>query len=80
MNYQEIAEQRTGKKYRNLEVLNSYFVGKDGLHYFYEVILVDPERPEIKNDRTISWIEKSKNKGRVFRGMTSSGKKSRGLG
>ena len=79
MNYQEIAEQRTGKKYRNLEVLNSYFVGKDGLHYFYEVILVDPERPEIKNDRTISWIEKSKNKGRVFRGMTSSGKKSRGL-
>src|SRR3989344_6271227 len=58
MNYQWIAEQRTARKYRNLEVLNSYIIGKDGLHYFYEVILVDPERPEIKNDRKISWIGK----------------------
>lgn len=79
MNYQEIAEHRTARKYRNLEVLNSYYLGKDGIYYFFEVILVDPERPEIKNDKTISWIAKPENRGRVFRGLTSSGKKSRGL-
>jgi len=79
MNYQWIAEQRAAKKYRNLEVLNSYKIGKDGVYYFFEVILVDVERPEIKNDKTISWICSSANRGRVFRGLTSAGKKSRGL-
>src|SRR3972149_7418941 len=29
MNYQWIAEQRVGKKFTNLEVLNSYQIGKD---------------------------------------------------
>ena len=79
MSYQWIAEQRAGRKFTNLEVLNSYFIGKDGIFYFYEVILVDPERPEIKNDKTMNWIGKPANRGRVFRGLTSSGKKSRGL-
>ncbi|MFH1311034.1 MAG: 50S ribosomal protein L15e [Nanoarchaeota archaeon] len=79
MNYQWIAEQRAARKYRNLEVLNSYLLGKDGVHYFYEVILVDPERPEIKNDSRINWIAKPENRGRVFHGLTSAGKKARGL-
>ena len=79
MNYKWIAEQRAGRKFKNLEVLNSYNIGKDGIHYFYEVILVDPERPEIKSDKQLSWISKPSNKGRVFRGLTSAGKKSRGL-
>ena len=79
MNYQWIAEQRVARKYRNLEVLNSYQVGKDGVHYFYEVILVDPQLPEIKNDKTINWISKPENRGRAFRGLTSAAKKSRGL-
>jgi large subunit ribosomal protein L15e len=79
MNYQWIAEQRAGRKYKNLEVLNSYQIGKDGLHYFYEVILIDPQRPEIKNDKTINWITKPANEKRVFRGLTSAAKKSRGL-
>ena len=79
MNYKWIAEQRVAKKYANLEVLNSYLIGKDGKHYFYEVILIDPERPEIKNDPKTNWITKPANKGRVFRGLTSAGKKSRGL-
>lgn len=79
MNYQWIAEQRAGRKYENLEVLNSYQIGKDGLHYFYEIILVDPAKPEIKNDRTINWITKPANKARVFRGLTSAAKKSRGF-
>ena len=79
MNYQWIAEQRVARKYRNLEVLNSYQIGKDGVHYFYEVILVDPQRPEIKNDKKMVWITKPENKGRAFRGLTSAAKKSRGL-
>tara|TARA_Y100000031_G_C8126327_1_gene340668 strand:- start:256 stop:828 length:573 start_codon:yes stop_codon:yes gene_type:complete len=79
MNYKWIAEQRVNRKFKNLEVLNSYLIGKDGISYFYEVILVDPQRPEIKSDRTLNWISKPGNKGRVFRGLTSAGKRSRGL-
>jgi large subunit ribosomal protein L15e len=79
MSYRWIAEQRVASKHKNLEVLNSYEVGKDGINYFYEVICVDPERPEIKNDKTLNWITKGSNKNRVFRGLTSSANKSRGL-
>jgi len=79
MNYKWIAEQRVARKYKNLEVLNSYQIGKDGVHYFYEVILVDPQRPEIKNDKTINWISKAGNRKRAMRGLTSAAKKSRGL-
>ena len=77
MNYKWIAEQRVANKYRNLEVLNSYPIGKDGVNYFYEVILVDIQRPEIKNDKKLNWILESKK--RAMRGLTSSAKKSRGL-
>ncbi len=79
MNYKWIAEQRVGRKFKNLEVLNSYLIGKDGINYFYEVISVDPQRPEIKNDKKINWITDLKNKKRVLRGLTSAAKKSRGL-
>ena len=79
MNYRWIAEIRVQNKYKNLEVLNSYLIGKDGQHYFFEVICVDPSKPEIKNDRTMKWITKPEHKKRVLRGLTSAGKKSRGL-
>ena len=79
MNYKWIAEQRVARKYTNLEVLNSYLIGKDGINYFFEVILVDKSRPEIKNDKTINWICSPKNKKRALRGLTSAAKKSRGL-
>ncbi len=79
MNYRWIAESRVQKRYPNLEVLNSYLIGKDGIHYFYEVICVDPERPEIKNDPVINWITKPVNRNRVLRGLTSAAKKARGL-
>ena len=79
MSYKWIAEQRAARKYKNLEVLNSYQIGKDGMNFFFEVIMVDPSKPEIKNDKTINWIGKSGNKNRVMRGLTSAGKKSRGL-
>lgn len=79
MSYKWIAEQRAARKYKNLEVLNSYEIGKDGMHYFYEVICVDPAKAEIKNDKNLNWITKPKNQNRPMRGLTSAGKKSRGL-
>lgn len=79
MNYKWIAEQRADKKYDNLEVLNSYLIGKDGIHFFYEIIMVDPNKQEIKNDKKINWICKPKNQKRAIRGLTSAAKKSRGL-
>ncbi|MEK6918897.1 MAG: 50S ribosomal protein L15e [Nanoarchaeota archaeon] len=79
MSYQWVAEGRAQKKYPNLEVLNSYQTGKDGKHYFYEVIMIDPDKPEITNDQNTSWIVRNSNKNKVFRGLTSAGKKSRGL-
>jgi large subunit ribosomal protein L15e len=79
MSYKWIAEQRVARKYKNLEVLNSYQIGKDGMHYFFEVICVDPSKPEIKSDRTTKWITKGGNKKRGLRGLTSAATKSRGL-
>lgn len=78
-NLRWIAEMRGIKKYPNLEVLNSYFVGKDGKYKYYEIIMVDPHHPAIKNDSHYNWICSNKNKGRVFRGLTSAGKKARGM-
>ena len=79
MSYKWIAEQRVDKKYANLEVLNSYMLGKDGMNYFYEVICVDPSKQEIITDRTTSWITKKSNQTRAIRGLTSAATKSRGL-
>ena len=79
MSYQWVAEIRAAGHYRNLEVLNSYQIGKDGKHYYFEVIMVDPERPEIKTDKDVRWIIMPENRHRAERGLTSAGKKSRGL-
>lgn len=79
MNYQWVAEIRAARKYPTLEVLNSYEVGKDGQHAFYEVIMVDKTKPEIKSDRTLGWMTNGKNNKRAERGLTSAAKKSRGL-
>jgi large subunit ribosomal protein L15e len=79
MSYKWIAEQRTEKKFKNLIALNSYLIGKDGMHYFFEVILVDPTKQEIKSDKQVGWVAKPGNKKRAMRGLTSAGTKSRGL-
>jgi large subunit ribosomal protein L15e len=66
-----IGEERTARKFPNLEVLNSYWVWQDGLNKWYEVILVDlTVLPE---------LNLGKGRGRVFRGLTSAGRKVRGL-
>lgn len=74
-----MAEERAQKKYPNLEVLNSYWIGSDGQYKYYEVILLDPHHPGIKNDRELGWVGDRSQRGRVFRGLTSAGKNSRGL-
>jgi large subunit ribosomal protein L15e len=74
-----IAEERAGKKFPNLEVLNSYWVGEDGRRKWFEIIMVDPKHPSIKADRDINWICQGQHTRRVFRSMTSAGKKVRGL-
>lgn len=79
MNYKWIAEQRASRKFSNLEVLNSYKIGKDGINYFYEIIMIDTTRPEIKNDDNLNKIGVGANNNRANRGLTSAGKKSRGL-
>jgi len=72
-----IAEERASKKYPNMEILNSYYVGETGKYKWYEVILVDRAHPVIKSDKKISWI--TNKRGRAYRGLTSAGKKGRGL-
>ncbi len=62
---QRAGEEKVARVFSNLEVLNSYWVGQDGVKKYFEVILVDrkflPGAP----------------KGRAFRGLTSAGKKGR---
>ncbi|EWG07288.1 MAG: 50S ribosomal protein L15e [Candidatus Aramenus sulfurataquae] len=77
--YRWIAEEKAARKFPNLEVLGSYYVGEDGLYKYYEVILVDPNHPVIKADKDLKWLQDPANRRRVFRGLTSAGKKARGL-
>jgi len=79
MNYQWVAEIRAERKYSNLEVLNSYYLGKDGKYYFFEVIMLDPNAREIASDKDLKWILSDKNRMRAQRGLTSAARKSRGL-
>ena len=76
---QRIAEERTSRKYPNMEVLNSYWVAEDGKRKWYEIILVEPTNPVIKSDKNLNWVGNPANTRRVFRGLTSAGKKGRGL-
>lgn len=73
-----IAEERGQKKFPNLEVLNSYWVGEDGKYKWFEVIFVNPREPAIKRDKNIKWIAEPANRRRVFRALTAAGKRARG--
>jgi large subunit ribosomal protein L15e len=78
-NIQRIAEERAARKYPNLRVLNSYWVGEDGSQKWHEIILVDPNHAAIRNDDDLNWICDDAHDGRAFRGLTGAGKKNRGL-
>ena len=73
---QVIAEQRTSRKFSNLEVLDSYWVAEDGNRKWFEVIVVDPDHSEIQSDDDLKWIADDRN--RAERGVTPAAKTSRG--
>ncbi len=77
--YKLIAEERAARKFKNCEVLNSYHVLEDGVHKWFEVIMVDRAHPSIKSDKQLGWVAEPKHRGRVHRGKTSSGRKMRAL-
>ena len=77
LSYQTVAEQRANKKFPNCEVLNSYYIAKDGVSYWFEIILIDRAHPQIQADAVLQRI--AAQRGRVYRGLTSSGRRSRGL-
>ena len=78
-NLQSLAEEKVGRRYNNLRVLNSYWINQDAVMKYYEVICVDPSHQKIRNDPRIQWICNPVHKHRELRGLTSAGRKSRGL-
>jgi len=62
---QRQAEEKAARVFKNLEVLNSYWVGQDGTKKFFEVILVERK------------LLPGAAKGRAFRGLTSAGRRGR---
>jgi len=77
---QSVAEERVGRKCGGLRVLNSYWVGEDSTYKYFEVILVDPSHKTIRTNPDDQWICKPQSKHREMHGLTSAGRKSRGLG
>jgi len=76
---QSKAEERVSRRTGNLRVLNSYWVNQDGTYKYYEVILVDPSHNAIRKDPRINWLTKPVHKHRELKGLTATGRKSRGL-
>ncbi|KAK9144354.1 hypothetical protein Sjap_004257 [Stephania japonica] len=52
---------------------------QDSTYKYFEVILIDPAHNAIRNDPRINWICNPVHKHRELRGLTSTGKKYRGL-
>ena len=75
--HQWTAEIRANKKYPNCEVLNSYLAGEDSDFRWYEVILLDRNHPAVLADSVYRTVVSRKS--RVLRGLTSAGRKTRGL-
>ncbi|KAJ8754709.1 hypothetical protein K2173_011124 [Erythroxylum novogranatense] len=74
-----VAEERAGRKLGGLRVLNSYWINEDSTYKYFEVILVDVAHNAIRNDPRINWLCNPVHKHRELRGLTSAGKKNRGL-
>jgi large subunit ribosomal protein L15e len=74
---QAIAEQRASRKFTNTIALNSYFIGSSGSEKYFEVILLDKNSNALKSDGQYNSILSQS--GRAYRGLTSAGKKHRGI-
>ncbi len=86
-NLRLIAEERTGKKFPNLEVLNSYWVGEDGRSKWFEIILVNKivlsrqhnfqtQKARKTNENLVNLASQKR---RANRGLTASGRRVRNL-
>src|ERR1051326_9616414 len=49
----KVAERRVNEKFPNMEVLGSYYLYKDGMYLWYEIILADPNHPSIYGDKEL---------------------------
>jgi large subunit ribosomal protein L15e len=47
----KVAERRVREKFPNMEVVGSYYLHKDGMYQWYEVVLADPMHNSISKDR-----------------------------
>jgi len=52
-NMKTVSERRALERYPNLKLLGSYFIYKDGMHYWFEVIMADPSHPRIVQDKEL---------------------------
>ena len=50
INMQHVAENRVLERYPNMRLLGSYFVYRDGIHQWFEIILADAAHPRIYKD------------------------------
>jgi len=55
-----IAEERAARKHPNLEVLGSYPIAEDGTRRWFEILMVDPDNPQVRADPRFIWTSKSK--------------------
>mgnify|MGYP001956435715 FL=1 len=78
-NLKSVAEERAARRCGALRVLNSYWLNQDSVYKYYEVIMVDPMHKCIREDPRINWICNPTHKHREMRGLTSAGRKYRGL-
>ena len=49
-----VAERRVLERYPNMKLLGSYYIYKDGKHYWFEIILADPSHPRIAQDKELN--------------------------
>ena len=49
----QVADRRVLERFPNMKFLGSYFLAKDGMHYWFEVILADPSHPRIAKDKEL---------------------------
>ena len=54
----KIAEARAAKRFPNMLPLNSYWTWEDGKHKWFEVVMVDPNHPGLRNYKGLALPEK----------------------
>ena len=49
----QVAERRVMERYPNMKLFGSYFLYKDGMYYWFEVILADKSHNSIRKDKEL---------------------------